>query len=137
VLRVDHPDIMEFIEAKRDGRSFRNFNLSVAATDEFMQAVEAGRPFALRHPRSGKQVGLLDAAELFHQTAQAAWETGDPGMIFIDAINRANPTPAAGEIEATNPCGEVPLLPYEACNLRFNQLVAHGMPGDGSDHRLG
>jgi ribonucleoside-diphosphate reductase alpha chain len=117
VLRVDHPDIAEFVEAKRDGHSFRNFNLSVAATDEFMEAIEARRPFALLNPRTGEEAARVHAAELFQRIAQAAWETGDPGMIFLDAINRANPTPAVGTIEATNPCGEVPLLPYEACNL--------------------
>jgi ribonucleoside-diphosphate reductase alpha chain len=117
VLRVDHPDVAEFIEAKRDGQSFRNFNLSVAATDAFLEAAAAGRPWTLRHPRTGQPAGSVPADELFDRIAQAAWQTGDPGLIFLDAINRHNPTPELGAIEATNPCGELPLLPYEACNL--------------------
>lgn len=123
ILRVDHPDIERFIAAKQDGqtanggRCFQNFNLSVGATDEFMEAVEGARPFELRHPRTGETVRSVAAAELFEQIAQAAWETGDPGLVFLDAINRTQPTPVLGPIEATNPCGEVPLLPYESCNL--------------------
>jgi ribonucleoside-diphosphate reductase alpha chain len=117
VLRVDHPDIVEFIEAKRDGRSFANFNLSVAVTDAFLEAAGTGRPFALRHPRTGQELRSMAADELLDRIARVAWETGDPGLLFLDAIRRANPTPELGAIEATNPCGEVPLLPYEACNL--------------------
>lgn len=117
VLRIDHPDVVEFIDAKRDGRSFRNFNLSVGATNAFMQAVAADTAFPLRHPRRGHSVATLPARELMARICQAAWETGDPGMIFLDTINNANPTPALGSMEATNPCGELPLLPYEACNL--------------------
>jgi len=117
VLRIDHPDIEQFIAAKRDGRSFRNFNLSAAVTDAFMEAVVAGKSFALRHPRTGEVTRQARADELFANLAEAAWETGDPGLIFLDAIARANPLPALGPIEATNPCGEVPLLPYESCNL--------------------
>jgi ribonucleoside-diphosphate reductase alpha chain len=117
VLRVDHPDIEEFIDAKRDGQSFRNFNLSVGATDSFMEAAVADRPWTLRHPRTGQPGRTVAAAELFARIARAAWETGDPGLLFLDAINRANPTPDVGRIEATNPCGEVGLLPYESCNL--------------------
>ena len=117
VLRVDHPDIAEFVEAKLDMQSFQNFNLSVAVTDEFMRAVESDDAFALRHPRKGIQHSSTSAKALFERIAEAAWQVGDPGLIFIDAVNRANPTPIIGQIEATNPCGEVPLLPYEACNL--------------------
>lgn len=117
VLRVDHPDIERFIDVKRDGTSLRNFNLSVGATDAFLQAVQQQAPFPLIHPRTGKQVSVLSASQLFARIAHAAWETGDPGMLFLDTINAANPTPDLGSIEATNPCGEVPLLPYEACNL--------------------
>jgi ribonucleoside-diphosphate reductase alpha chain len=117
VLRVDHPDIEEFVQAKLDGKSFVNFNLSVAATDAFLRAAAADRSFDLHHPRTGKRVGKLRAAELLDRIARAAWQCGDPGMIFLDTINRDNPTPAVGTIEAMNPCGEVPLLPYEACNL--------------------
>ncbi len=124
ILRVDHPDIREFIEAKLDGQSFRNFNLSVGATDEFMKAalelapaLTRGHAFALRHPRSGQATGTVKADELFAEMALAAWRTGDPGLVFLDTINRSNPTPDIGSIEATNPCGEIPLLAYEACNL--------------------
>jgi ribonucleoside-diphosphate reductase alpha chain len=117
ILRVDHPDIREFLEAKADGVSFSNFNLSVGITDEFMEAARGSRSFSLRHPSTGAPAGTVDAAALLESIAQAAWRSGDPGLIFLDAINRANPTPEVGRIESTNPCGEVPLLPYEACNL--------------------
>jgi ribonucleoside-diphosphate reductase alpha chain len=117
VLRVDHPDIRQFIEAKLDGRSLCNFNLSVAASDDFFEAAAADRPFALRNPRTAQTTGTVSAAQLLAEIAETAWKTGDPGMIFVDAIQRGNPTPALGAIESTNPCGEVPLLPYEACNL--------------------
>lgn len=117
VLRVDHPDILEFIEAKRDGTSLPNFNLSVGATDAFMQAVADDARFALVHPGSGRAVDTVSARRIFEALVRSAWETGDPGLLFLDAINRANPTPQLGAIEATNPCGEVPLLPEEACNL--------------------
>jgi ribonucleoside-diphosphate reductase alpha chain len=117
VLRVDHPDVMRFIEAKLDGDSLQNFNLSVAATDAFMERARAGASYGLIDPRSGEERSRANAAEVFEAIAQAAWRTGDPGLLFIDAINRANPTPHKGVIESTNPCGEVPLLPWEACNL--------------------
>lgn len=117
ILRVDHPDVEEFIEAKLDGESFRNFNLSVAATDSFMRAVVGGYGFTLIHPTTGHPVRTVPADKLFEKIIQAAWRTGDPGLVFLDAINRVHPTPALGRIEATNPCGEVPLLPNEACNL--------------------
>lgn len=117
VLRIDHPDIEQFVAAKRDRQSFRNFNLSAAVTDAFMQAAVAGQPFPLRHPRTGQMTRPVSAGELFAGIAQAAWETGDPGLIFLDAIERTNPLPDLGPIEATNPCGEVPLLPFESCNL--------------------
>ncbi len=117
VLRVDHPDVEAFIDAKLDGRSFRNFNLSVAVTDAFMEAAGAGEPFALRHPRTADPVRTVSAGELLDRIAAAAWRTGDPGLLFLDAINRTDPAAAQGPIEATNPCGEVPLRPYEACVL--------------------
>jgi ribonucleoside-diphosphate reductase alpha chain len=117
VLRVDHPDIEQFVDSKRDGESFQNFNLSVGITDTFMHAVETNGGLGLRNPRTGEVIRQIDAAGLFEHIGRAAWETGDPGLIFLDTINRANPTPALGEIEATTPCGEVPLLPYEACTL--------------------
>ena len=117
VLRVDHPDIVEFVEAKRDGRSLVNFNLSVGVTDDFMRAAQSGGDHELVHPRTGRPVGRLLAHELFDRIVRAAWETGDPGLLFLDAMNRANPTPALGAFETTNPCGEVPLLAYESCVL--------------------
>lgn len=116
-LRIDHPDIEEFINAKRGGGALRNFNISVGVTDEFMKAVEADGKLPLRRPSDGRVVGERSARALFEAICDAAWATGDPGLIFLDTIARANPTPALGQIESTNPCGEVPLLPYESCNL--------------------
>jgi len=126
VLRVDHPDILEFIDAKLDGHSLRNFNLSVAMPDAFMQALAEDREYPLVHPGTGQVVGQLPARALMERLGEAAWRTGDPGVLFLDAINRANPTPDAEAIEATNPCGEVPLLPYEACTLgsiNLNRMI--------------
>jgi ribonucleoside-diphosphate reductase alpha chain len=117
VLRVDHPDILEFIHAKDNPTAFTNFNLSVAVNDHFMQAVAEGQRYALRHPRTGVVVHELPAREIFTALARAAWNSGDPGVLFLDEINRNNPTPHLGAIEATNPCGEQPLLPYESCVL--------------------
>jgi ribonucleoside-diphosphate reductase alpha chain len=117
ILRVDHPDILEFVSAKGDPARLRNFNLSVAVTDEFMRAVEEGRDYALVNPRTRREVRRLDARKLWHLIAQLAWKSGEPGLIFIDRINARNPTPQVGEMESTNPCGELPLLPFEACNL--------------------
>jgi ribonucleoside-diphosphate reductase alpha chain len=116
VLRVDHPDILEFIRCKSDG-DFANFNISVALTEEFMEAVRTGTAYDLRNPRDGSCAGELDARDVHELIIEMAWATGDPGIIFIDRINGDNPTPRQGEIESTNPCGEQPLLPYEACNL--------------------
>ncbi len=124
VLSVNHPDIQAFVAAKADGRSCRNFNLSVGITDAFMQAVEAGGEHVLVHPRTGAQTARLPARELWQALVEQAWRTGDPGLLFLDAINRANPTPRLGRIEATNPCGEVPLLPGEACHLASINLLA-------------
>ncbi|RMH32501.1 MAG: adenosylcobalamin-dependent ribonucleoside-diphosphate reductase [Nitrospirae bacterium] len=117
VLRVDHPDIMEFITAKADGTSLHNFNISVGVTDAFMEAVRRGDTFELRHPHTHTVTDRLEARVIFETIVDTAWKTGDPGLLFLDAINRANPTPQLGMIEATNPCGEVPLLPNESCNL--------------------
>ncbi len=116
VLRIDHPDILDFIKCKADG-DFANFNISVALTEEFMEAVKQGTMYDLHNPRDKKVDGQLDAREVYDLIIEMAWATGDPGIIFIDRINRDNPTPEIGEIESTNPCGEQPLLPYEACNL--------------------
>jgi ribonucleoside-diphosphate reductase alpha chain len=117
ILNVDHPDILEFINVKRDGISLRNFNLSVGISDAFMQAIEQDSIWRLKNPRSGEVKQEIPAKALWDAIIQAAWECGDPGLIFLDTINRKNPTPGLGEINATNPCGEVPLLDYEACNL--------------------
>lgn len=116
VLRIDHPDILHFIKCKADG-DFSNFNISVALTEKFMEAVKADTPYDLYNPRTKEVAGQLDAREVYDLIVEMAWATGDPGIIFIDRINRDNPTPQLGEIESTNPCGEQPLLPYEACNL--------------------
>jgi len=117
VLRVDHPDIMEFITIKQSPGEMENFNLSVGLTKAFMEALEKDRDYSLINPRTKKEVKLLKAKEVFETLVNAAWETGDPGILFLDRINEANPTPELGEIESTNPCGEVPLLPYEPCVL--------------------
>ena len=117
VLRVDHPDILEFIWAKDNPQELVNFNISVAVTDKFMKAVKQDRSYPLINPRTKKTVRRLNAKEVFTQISEAAWKMGDPGIIFIDRINSANPTPKIGSIESTNPCGEQPLIPYESCNL--------------------
>lgn len=117
ILRCDHPDIAEFIEAKMEKNRFTNFNLSVGVTDRFMESVRKNRSFNLVNPRNGKKVKTVRAGALFDLIVNAAWRTGEPGLIFLDEINRKNPTPLLGPIEATNPCGELPLLPYESCNL--------------------
>ena len=117
VLRCDHPDIIEFVEAKAKDQAFTNFNLSIGITDSFMRAARRNAEYDLVNPRTGRSVRKINARATFNLIANAAWKTGDPGIIFLDEINRRNPTPAAGRIEATNPCGELPLLPYESCNL--------------------
>lgn len=117
VLRVDHPDIRDFIYAKEDPERFNNFNFSVAITDSFMEAVERDGNYDLVDPHTAKVVESVSAREIFEEIVQQAWKTGDPGVLFIDRINRDNPTPSLGEFEGTNPCGEQPLLPYESCNL--------------------
>lgn len=117
ILRVDHPDIMEFIRAKENPAEFTNFNLSVGIDDNFMKAFENDSTFDLINPRNNKTANRLKAKDVFNNIVDAAWKNGEPGIIFLDTINRFNPTPHLGRIEATNPCGEQPLLPYEACNL--------------------
>ena len=117
VLRVDHPDIMEFITCKKEEGKFSNFNISVAITEEFMEALQNNDDFELINPRNKEVTNRLNAQELFDAITEQAWKNGEPGIIFIDTINETQPTPGLGEIESTNPCGEQPLLPYESCNL--------------------
>ncbi len=131
ILNVDHPDILKFITAKENGDTLTNFNLSVAATDEFVRAVEDGADYNLINPRDNTIHSKLNAREVFDKIVDLAWRTGDPGLVFIDRINRDNPTPNLGAIESTNPCGEQPLLPYESCNLgslNLSRMVGNGKP---------
>lgn len=117
ILRCDHPDVFDFVEAKQDEKAFPNFNLSVGVTDEFMEAVRENKNFDLINPRNQNKVKSIRAKGLFDLITYTAWRSGDPGLVFLDEINRKHPVPEMGKIEATNPCGEVPLLPYESCNL--------------------
>ena len=135
VLRIDHPDILEFIESKSKPGFLENFNISVAATDEFMRTARQGGEIDLINPRTGLATGRLQAAELMNLIANSAWRGGDPGVIFIDRINAAHPLP--GLIEATNPCGEQPLLPYESCNLGSINLSRLVKLGELDWERLG
>jgi ribonucleoside-diphosphate reductase alpha chain len=124
ILRVDHPDIMEFVTCKDDTSKITNFNISVAVTDAFMAAVEADEMYDLHHPKTGKVVGQLNAREVWNRIIHGAWKTGEPGVFFIDKANHYNPVPHLGSYEATNPCGEQPLLPYDVCNLGSINLGA-------------
>ncbi len=117
VLRVDHPDVMEFITCKSDNKSLNNFNISIAVTESFMEAVKNKNQYDLTNPGTGKKTGELDAQAVYRALIKQAWANGDPGIIFLDRMNQDNPTPELGEIESTNPCGEQPLLPMESCNL--------------------
>jgi ribonucleoside-diphosphate reductase alpha chain len=117
ILRVDHPDIIEFITCKQNNANITNFNISVGITEEFMEAVELGKDYDLIEPKTKTKSGSLNAREVFDLMVEMAWKNGEPGIIFLDRLNKDNVTPELGEIESTNPCGEQPLLPYEACNL--------------------
>ena len=133
VLRADHPDILEFIEAKRSSGRLENFNLSVGITDEFLAALTSGEKFPLRNPRTGLVTHSADPHELFDAIVNSAWQTGEPGLLFLDEINRHNPTPGLGSIEATNPCGEQPLLAFESCTLGSLNLKAFAADENGLD----
>jgi ribonucleoside-diphosphate reductase alpha chain len=129
ILRIDHPDILEFIKIKRREEELLNFNISIAVTDAFMEALNDKAAYSLRNPRDNRVTGTLYAPDVFNEIVESAWETGDPGLVFIDRINRDNPTPHIGSIESTNPCGEQPLLPFEACvlgSINLSKVVRGG-----------
>ncbi|MEM4703507.1 MAG: vitamin B12-dependent ribonucleotide reductase [Candidatus Bathyarchaeia archaeon] len=129
ILRVDHPDIIEFITSKQKAGLLSNFNISVSVTDEFMEKVQANQKYWLVNPRNKEKASELEARAIWNLLVRSAWQSGDPGIIFIDEINRHNPTPEVGRIESTNPCGEQPLLPYESCNLgsiNLSRMVEDG-----------
>jgi len=117
ILNVDHPDIADFVTSKKDENVLNNFNISVGISDQFMQAVQTDQPWELIHPNSKSVVKTLKAKDLWKLIIENAWQSGDPGLIFLDTVNASNPLPSLGRIECTNPCGEVPLMPYESCNL--------------------
>jgi ribonucleoside-diphosphate reductase alpha chain len=137
ILRVDHPDVVEFIHSKSTERELNNFNISVGVTDAFMEAAAAQQEYDLLDPREKQPTGRMNASKVYEALLTQAWKTGDPGIIFLDRMNADNPTPALGEIESTNPCGEQPLLPMEACNLgsvNLAKFVAESASGPEVDY---
>jgi len=137
ILRVNHPDVLEFISSKQARGAFSNFNISVAVTDEFMKSLEENEDYWLVNPRNKEKTKKVSAREVWNLITKSAWESGDPGVIFIDEINRHNPTPQLGRMESTNPCGEQPLLPYESCNLGSINLAKMVENGKVNWRRLG
>ena len=131
ILNVDHPDIRAFIKSKEDGKNLTNFNISIGITGDFMERVKAGHDYDLVNPRTGVVVGQENARDIFDLAVDMAWKTGDPGLIFLDEINKYNPNPQLGRIESTNPCGEQPLLPFESCNLASVNLARMVRHRDG------
>jgi ribonucleoside-diphosphate reductase alpha chain len=130
ILRIDHPDVQEFIDSKRDGKSITNFNISLGVTTEFMRAFENAEDYSLKNPKTGAVVKMVSARQIFKSAISSAWACGDPGVVFLDRINTFNPTPRLGEMQSTNPCGEQPLLPYESCNLGSLNLGAYFQGND-------
>ena len=137
ILRIDHPDILNFIVCKQDSDKLNNFNISVAITDKFMEALENDEEYDLINPRDGQKIRSIKAKAVWEKIVDHAWSNGDPGVIFIDKINKYNPTPHIGMIESTNPCGEQPLLPYESCNLGSINLSQFVQEGKINWERLG